>query len=89
MRLLPKVDVGALSSRVTRVFSPWIVLRLPTIQLLPAEVASHQVRLVFSSTAVEPCLGHLGGSAGGVSIRERPVLEGLESRIDMYHDPII
>ena len=86
--LLAQVNVGTLAPGVTRVLSPGIVIRLPAIKLLPAEVASHQVWLILPAAAVEACLRHLLGGAGAVLL-EGPVLEGLQPGVNIQHDAVI
>ena len=55
VRLLAQVDVGTLPPGVAGVLGPGVVIWLPSVQFLPAEVAPHQIRLVLSAAAVEAC----------------------------------
>ena len=57
-------------------------------QFLPTKVASDQIRLVVSSTAVEASLGHLLRSAGTVGL-EGPVFKRLESSFIFQHLAVI
>ena len=88
VRLLAQVDVGTLPPGVAGVLGPGVVIWLPSVQLLPAEVAPHEIGLVLPAAAVEARLGHLFRSAGAVLL-EGPVLECLEPGGHVQHDAVI
>ena len=60
-----------------------VVLRLPAVQLSPAEEASRQVGLVVGRGEVESRGRHpLGGAGGALGLGERPVRERPERKME-------
>ena len=78
LALLAERDEGALAAAV---LAQRVVLRLPSVQLAPAEEAPRQVGLVVRRRQVEARRSHLLGRAvGPLRLGERPVSEGPEGK---------